>query len=139
MRALFPGSFDPVTPGHRDILRRAANLFDDVVACVMVNPNKTGRFTIDERLTLLTEAATGLANVTVDSHARLLVDYCHQAGIDVIIRGVRNVTDLQYELPMVHLNNQLAGIETLFVLADPAQVCLSSSVVKATQRTGSRG
>lgn len=132
MRALFPGSFDPVTPGHRDILRRSANLFDDVVACVMVNPNKTGRFTIDERLTLLTEAATGLPNVTVDSHAGgLLVDYCHQAGIEVVIRGVRNVSDLDHELPMVRLNNQLTGIESLFIPADPSQAYISSSIVTA--------
>jgi pantetheine-phosphate adenylyltransferase len=132
VRALFPGSFDPVTPGHRDILRRSANLFDDVVACVMFNPNKTGRCTIDERLTLLTEAATGLANVTVDSHASgLLVDYCHQAGIDVVIRGVRNASDLDYELPMVRLNKQLTGIETLFIPADPSLAYISSSTVTA--------
>jgi pantetheine-phosphate adenylyltransferase len=130
VRALFPGSFDPVTPGHRDILRRTANLFDEVVACVMVNPNKTGRFPIDQRLTLLTEAAAGLANVTVDSHSGgLLVDYCRQAGIGVVVRGVRNAGDLDYELPMVQMNNQLAGIETLFIPANPSLTHISSSVV----------
>ncbi|MER5325911.1 pantetheine-phosphate adenylyltransferase [Streptosporangium roseum] len=132
MRALFPGSFDPVTQGHQDILRRAALLFDEVVVCVMFNSNKTGRFPITERLDRLRAAATGLSNVTIDSHTGgLLVDYCRRVGIDVVIRGVRNVHDLDYEMPMAHMNHELAGVETFFIAADPAQAYISSTLVTA--------
>jgi pantetheine-phosphate adenylyltransferase len=132
MRALFPGSFDPVTQGHQDVLRRAALLFDEVVVCVMFNANKTGRFPIAERLDRLRAAATDLSNVTVDSHTGgLLVDYCRQAGIDVVIRGVRNVHDLDYEMPMARMNRELAGVETFFIAADPALAHVSSTLVTA--------
>ncbi|MFF9402906.1 pantetheine-phosphate adenylyltransferase [Streptomyces sp. NPDC014744] len=113
MRALFPGSFDPVTQGHQDVLRRAALLFDEVVVCVMFNSSKTGRFPITERLDRLRATATDLSNVTVDSHTGgLLVDYCRRVGIDVVIRGVRGVPDLDYEMPMARMNHELAGVET---------------------------
>ncbi|MEU2560084.1 pantetheine-phosphate adenylyltransferase [Streptomyces longispororuber] len=137
MRALFPGSFDPATQGHRDVLRRAALLFDEVVVCVMFNPNKTGRFPVTERLNRLRAAATGLSNVTVDSHTGgLLVDYCRRAGIDVVIRGVRGVHDLEYEMPMARMNRELAGVETFFMAADPALAHISSTLVTAvSQRT----
>lgn len=137
MRALFPGSFDPVTQGHQDILRRAALLFDEVVLCVMFNANKTGRFPIPERLDRLRAAATGLSNVTVDSHTGgLLVDYCGRAGIDVVIRGVRGVQDLGYEMPMARMNHELAGVETFFIAADPDLAHISSTLVTATGRLG---
>lgn len=132
MRALFPGSFDPVTQGHQDVLRRAALLFDEVVVCVMFNANKTGRFPITERLDRLRVAATGLSNVTIDSHTGgLLVDYCRRAGIDVVIRGVRNGHDLDHELPMVYMNRELGGVETIIISADPAQAYISSTLVTA--------
>lgn len=132
MRALFPGSFDPVTQGHQDVLRRAALLFDEVVVCVMFNSNKTGRFPITERLDRLRAAATDLSNVTVDSHTGgLLVDYCRQAGIDVVIRGVRGVADLDYEMPMARMNHELAGVETFFIAADPTLAHISSTLVTA--------
>ncbi|WP_240468438.1 pantetheine-phosphate adenylyltransferase [Streptomyces dangxiongensis] len=132
MRALFPGSFDPVTQGHEDVLRRAALLFDEVVVCVMFNANKTGRFPITERLDRLRAAATDLSNVTVDSHTGgLLVDYCRRGGIDVVIRGVRGVTDLDYEMPMARMNHELAGVETFFIAADPALAHISSTLVTA--------
>ncbi|MFF6998963.1 pantetheine-phosphate adenylyltransferase [Streptomyces sp. NPDC008313] len=130
MRALFPGSFDPVTQGHQNILRRAALLFDEVVVCVMFNANKTGRFPITERLDRLRAAATGLSNVTVDSHTGgLLVDYCRRGGIDVVIRGVRDVHDVDYEMPMARMNNELAGVETFFMPADPALSHISSTLI----------
>ncbi|MET9961450.1 pantetheine-phosphate adenylyltransferase [Streptomyces sp. NPDC006326] len=132
MRALFPGSFDPVTQGHQDVLRRAALLFDEVVVCVMFNAKKTGRLPVAERLDRLREVATDLHNVTVDSHTGgLLVDYCRRVGIDVVIRGVRDVPDLEYELPMARMNYELAGIETLFLAADPALAHISSTFVTA--------
>ncbi|MEW2067870.1 pantetheine-phosphate adenylyltransferase [Streptomyces sp. NPDC007346] len=133
MRALFPGSFDPVTQGHQDILRRAALLFDEVVVCVMFNANKTGRFPVTERLDRLRTAATGLSNVTVDSHTGgLLVDYCSRFAIDVVIRGVRDVHDLDYEMPMARMNHELAGVETFFIAADPALAHVSSTLVTAS-------
>ncbi|MFD8755990.1 pantetheine-phosphate adenylyltransferase [Kitasatospora sp. NPDC059577] len=132
MRALFPGSFDPVTPGHQDVLHRAALLFDEVVVCVMFNANKTGRFPVAERLDRLRTAATDLSNVTVDSHTGgLLVDYCRRVGIDVVIRGVRDVHDLDHEMPMARMNHELAGIETVFITADPALRHVSSTLVTA--------
>ncbi|WP_406835559.1 pantetheine-phosphate adenylyltransferase [Streptomyces sp. AHU1] len=135
MRALFPGSFDPITPGHQDVLRRAALLFDEVVVCVMFNPNKTGRFPVAERLDRLRAAAAGSGNVTVDSHTGgLLVDYCRRAGIDVVVRGVRNVADLDHEMPMARMNRELAGVETFFIAADPALAHVSSTLVTAMSR-----
>ncbi|MFJ5547598.1 pantetheine-phosphate adenylyltransferase [Streptomyces sp. NPDC093225] len=130
MRALFPGSFDPVTQGHQDVLHRAALLFDEVVVCVMFNSGKSGRFPIAERLDRLRAAATDLSNVTVDSHTGgLLVDYCRRAGIDVVVRGVRDAADLDYEIPMARMNRELVGVETLFISADPALAHISSTLV----------
>ncbi|MEW2287480.1 pantetheine-phosphate adenylyltransferase [Streptomyces sp. NPDC047841] len=130
MRALFPGSFDPVTQGHQDVLRRASVLFDEVVVCVMSNSNKTGRFPLTERLDRLRAAATDLGNVTVDSHTGgLLAEYCRRAGIDVVIRGVRGVRDLDHEMPMARMNHELAGVETFFIAADPALAHISSTLV----------
>lgn len=137
MRALFPGSFDPVTPGHRDVLRRAALLFDEVVVCVMFNANKTGRFPITERLDRLRVAATGLSNVTIDSNTgSLLVDYCRQGGIDVVIRGVRDGHDLDYEMSMARMNHALTGVETFFIGGEPAQAHISSTLVTEMSQLG---
>ncbi|WP_345670305.1 pantetheine-phosphate adenylyltransferase [Streptomyces similanensis] len=137
MRALFPGSFDPVTRGHQDVLRRAAGLFDEVVVCVMFNAHKTGRLPVPERLERLRATADGLGNVTVDSHTGgLLVDYCRKAGIDVVVRGVRGTADLDYELPMARMNHELAGVETFFLAADPALAHVSSTLVTAMDQHG---
>jgi pantetheine-phosphate adenylyltransferase len=133
MRALFPGSFDPATQGHLDVARRAAVMFDEVVMCVLTNPAKTGRLPLAERLALLAEMTSDLANVTVDSSAdRLLVDYCHGAGIGVIVRGLRTKDDLERELPMAQLNRHLGGIETFFVPTDPGQAYISSTGIAVT-------
>lgn len=133
MRAVFPGSFDPATQGHLDVARRAADMFDEVVMCVLTNQEKTGRLALAERLALLTDMTSDLANVTVDSSAgRLLVDYCRGAGIRVIVRGVRTPRDLEHELPMAQANRHLSGIETLFVPTSPAHAYVSSTLVAAT-------
>lgn len=132
MRALFPGSFDPVTDGHREVLRRAAALFDEVVVCVMVNPSKAGRFPIAERLERLRVAAAGLGNVTVDSHTGgLLADYCRRGGIGVVVRGVRDGRDLEHETPMARMNHELAGVETVFIASHPDLAHVSSTLVTA--------
>jgi len=135
VRAVFPGSFDPATQGHLDVARRAAGLFDEVVLCVLTNPDKAGRLPLAERLALLTRMTGDLANVMVDSSpGRLLVDYCRAAGIDVIVRGVRTPADLAHELPMARMNHHLGGIETLFVPTSPGQAHISSTLVAATAR-----
>lgn len=132
MRAVFPGSFDPATQGHLDVVRRAAGMFDEVVMCVLTNPNKTGRLPLAERLALLADLTSDLPNVTVDSSAgRLLVDYCREAGIGVIVRGLRTQADLEHELPMAQMNRRLSGIETLFIPTSPAQAYISSTLVVA--------
>jgi pantetheine-phosphate adenylyltransferase len=135
MRALFPGSFDPATQGHLDVARRAAGMFDELVICVLTNPAKPGRLPVTERLALLADLASDLANVTVDSSAaRLLVDYCHGAGIGVIVRGLRTLGDLEHEVPMAQLNRHLSGIETFFVPTHPGQAYISSTLIAATDQ-----
>ena len=134
MRAVFPGSFDPATRGHLDVARRAAGMVDELVMCVLTNPEKTGRLPLAERLALLAEMTGDLANVTVDSCAgRLLVDCCREAGIGVVVRGTRTPGDLEHELPMAQANRHLTGIDTLFVPADPAHSYVSSTLITATR------
>lgn len=134
--AVCPGSFDPPTLGHLDVIERASRLFDTVTVAVLVNPDKVGMFTIDERLDLLRRISTGRDNVRVDSFSGLLVDYCTQHGIDVIVKGLRAVSDFDYELQMAQMNSDLSGIDTLFLPADPAHSFLSSSLVKQVARLG---
>ncbi|NUT95484.1 MAG: pantetheine-phosphate adenylyltransferase [Saccharothrix sp.] len=132
MRAAFPGSFDPATQGHLDVVRRAAEMFDEVVMCILTNPAKTGRHPLPERLSLLADLTRDLPNVTVDaSPGKLLVDYCREARIDVIVRGTRTPGDLEHELPMAHMNRHLSGIETLFVPASREHAHISSTLVAA--------
>ncbi|HKS44019.1 MAG TPA: pantetheine-phosphate adenylyltransferase [Amycolatopsis sp.] len=129
-RAVCPGSYDPATNGHLDIIERAAKLFDEVVVAVLVNPNKKGLFPIEERLEILREITAGLPNVRVDSWQGLLVDYCRQHGIIVIAKGLRSVSDFDYELQMAQMNRELSGVETLLMSNNPAYGFVSSSLVK---------
>jgi pantetheine-phosphate adenylyltransferase len=129
-RAVCPGSFDPVTNGHVDVINRAAGLYDELVVAVLVNPGKAGLFPVDERMELLREAVAELPNVTVDSFQGLLVDYCRTHEIPVIVKGLRAVSDFEYELQMAQMNRELAGIETHFVPSAPQVGHLSSSLVK---------
>ena len=125
-----PGSFDPVTNGHVDVINRAAALYDELVVAVLVNPGKAGFFTVEERMELLRESVGHLPNVRVDSFQGLLVDYCGANDIPVIVKGLRAVSDFEYELQMAQMNRELAGIETLFVPTAPQVGHLSSSLVK---------
>ena len=129
-RAVCPGSFDPVTNGHVDVINRAAALYDELVVGVLVNPGKAGLFAVDERMELLRDAVAHLPNVTVDSFQGLLVDYCRAHDIPVIVKGLRAVADFEYELQMAQMNRELAGVETLFVPTAPQVGHLSSSLVK---------
>ena len=129
-RAVCPGSFDPVTNGHVDVISRAAALYDELVVAVLVNPGKAGLFDVDERMELLRDAVADMPTVTVDSFQGLLVDYCRAHDIPVIVKGLRAVSDFEYELQMAQMNRELAGIETLFVPTAPQVGHLSSSLVK---------
>jgi pantetheine-phosphate adenylyltransferase len=135
-RAVCPGSFDPVTNGHVDVIARAASLYDELVVAVLVNPGKAGLFTVDERMELLREACADLPNVTVDSFHGLLVDYCREHDIPVIVKGLRAVGDFEYELQMAQMNRELAHVETLFVPTAPQVGHLSSSLVKQIAKFG---
>ena len=128
--AVCPGSFDPVTNGHIDIIGRAAALFDHVTVGVLVNQTKSSLFTVDERIAMLEEVCAGYPNVTVQSFSGLLVDFCRDHKISAIVKGLRAVTDFDYELQMAQMNNRLTGIETLFVSTKPVYGYLSSSLVK---------
>jgi pantetheine-phosphate adenylyltransferase len=128
--AVCPGSFDPVTNGHIDIIGRAAALFDHVTVGVLVNQTKSSLFTVDERIVMLEEVCAVYANVTVQSFTGLLVDFCRDHRISAIVKGLRAVTDFDYELQMAQMNNRLTGIETLFVSTNPVYGYLSSSLVK---------
>lgn len=131
-----PGSFDPVTNGHLDIIERSAHLFDEVVVAVLVNESKRGLFTIEERLDLLAEATQGLDNVRVDSFKGLLVDFCADRGIDAIVKGLRAVTDFDYELQMAQMNGKLTSVDTVFIPTSPAYSFLASSLVKEVAKHG---
>jgi pantetheine-phosphate adenylyltransferase len=135
-RAVCPGSYDPPTNGHLDILERAAGLFDEVTIAVLINKNKKGLFTVEERLSLLEESMAHLTNVRFDSWHGLLVDYCRQNDIQAIVKGLRAVSDFDYELQMAQMNQQLTGVETLFMPTKPENSFLSSSLVKEVATYG---
>lgn len=136
VKAICPGSFDPVTNGHLDVFSRAASLFDEVVVGVLVNKVKRSLFTVEERIDLLTEVCQPYPNVQVDSFHGLLVDYCRSHDISVVIKGLRAVTDFDYELQMAQMNHRLSGVETLFLSTNPEYGYLSSSLVKEVATYG---
>ena len=129
-RVVCPGSFDPITFGHLDIIERASKMFDEVVIAVLVNVTKSSLFSVDERMEMIREVTKKYGNVTVDSWSGLLVDYCQENKIPIIVKGLRAVTDFDYELQMSQINLQLKGVETLFMSTAPAHSFLSSSLVK---------
>ena len=131
-----PGSFDPVTNGHVDVFARAAALADHVVVAVLVNPNKAGLFSVEERIELLTEVTRPFSNVSVDSFHGLLVDYCTERGINAIVKGLRAVSDFDYELQMAQMNYRLRTLETLFISTNPEFGYLSSSLIKEIAKFG---
>lgn len=134
--AVCPGSFDPPTLGHLDIIGRVAGLFEQVTVAVLINPDKTGLFDVAERLDLLRGITTPWPNVRVDSFSGLLVDYCTKSGIAVIVKGLRAVSDFDYELQMAQMNSGLARVDTLFMPTDPNYSFLSSSLVKQVATYG---
>ncbi len=135
-RAVCPGTFDPPTNGHLDVIGRAAAMFDELVVATGVNESKRRLFGDDERVELLRETVAGFGNVTVGTFDGLLVDYCRAEGIGVIVKGVRTAGDYDYELQMALMNRRLTGVETIFLPAAPEHAHLSSSLVKEVARFG---
>ncbi|MCH9841171.1 MAG: pantetheine-phosphate adenylyltransferase [Actinomycetia bacterium] len=134
--AVCPGSFDPVTMGHLDVFERASRMSDRVIVAVLVNKNKSSLFTLDERIEMLTEATAHLPNVSVDSFYGLLVDYCGAHDVNAIVKGLRAVSDFDYELQMAQMNYRLTQVETCFISTNPLYSYLSSSLVKDVARHG---
>ncbi len=135
-KAICPGSFDPVTNGHLDVFVRASHLFDQVVVGVLINKTKSSLFDVEERIEMLREVVAPHPNIVVDAFHGLLVDYCLDHGIPAIVKGLRAVSDFDYELQMAQMNHRLAGVETLFVSTNPLYSYLSSSLVKEVATYG---
>ena len=134
--AMCPGSFDPPTRGHLDIVGRASKLYDQVVVAVLMNKSKSSLFTVEERMDMLAAVTAEYGNVRVDSFHGLLVDYCRAHEISVVVKGLRAVSDFDYELQMAQMNHGLAGVETLFMATNPEFSFLSSSLVKEVAMYG---
>ncbi len=133
---VYPGSFDPVTNGHVDIVSRAARLYDEVIVAVLLNPSKSALFTVDERVDMLREVTAGFPNVRVAKFDGLIVDFCKANDVSAIVKGLRAVSDFDYELQMAQMNYNQAGVETLFMTTNPLYAFLSSSLVKEFARFG---
>jgi len=135
--ALCPGSFDPVTMGHLDIINRASQYFDRLIVATIRNPQKSkALFELDERQEMLAEVTAHLPNVEVESFAGLLVDFARDRGADAIVKGLRAVSDFEYELQMAQMNQKLSGIDTFFLTTAPRYSFLSSSLVREVARFG---
>jgi pantetheine-phosphate adenylyltransferase len=134
--ALCPGTFDPVTNGHIDIIERASRCFDTVVVAVLENPGKAPLFTVDERVAMLKDAVADLEHAEVASFSGLLVDFARTRDIRVIVKGIRAVTDFDFELQMAQMNDRMAAVETFFVPTSPQWSYLSSSLIKEVVRFG---
>jgi pantetheine-phosphate adenylyltransferase len=136
LTALCPGTFDPVTNGHLDVVGRAAELFESVIVAVLENPSKTPLFALDERVELLEEAVRDHRNVRVGSFRGLLVEHARAQGASVIVKGLRAVSDYEYEIQMAQMNQRIGQIDTLFMATSPKWSFLSSSLVREIARYG---
>lgn len=135
-RAVCPGSFDPMTNGHLDIIERAAALFDEVYVAVLVNESKRSLFEPDERIAILEQGTQAMGSVKVEAFVGLLVDFCAERSIDTIVKGLRAGGDFDYEVQMAQMNRTLSGVETVFVPTAPQWSFVSSSLVKEIARFG---
>ena len=134
--AVCPGSFDPITLGHVDVVKRALSLFDEVIVAVANNPSKSHFLDSDQRVMLARQALAGVAGVTVEPVTGLLADFCMERGARAIVKGLRGTADFEAELSMSLLNRHLSGIETVFIMGDPALNHVASSLVKEIARYG---
>ena len=136
-KAIYPGSFDPVTLGHLDIIKRAASIFDEITVSVLVNQGKSPLFSVQERVNILKEVTKDIPNVKVDSFDGLLVDHARKSGADVVIRGLRAITDFEYELQLAQTNRKLcSSVDTVFLTTNLEYAYLSSSTVKEVASYG---
>ncbi len=135
-RAVCPGSFDPVTNGHLDIVRRAATIFDEVVVAIGVNMSKNRLFTPHERITMLELTTAGIPGVRVAGFEGLIVDFCREIGAVAIVKGLRGAGDYEYELPMAQMNSHLTDVETVFLPGAAGNAFVSSSLVKEVATLG---
>lgn len=135
-RAVFPGSFDPVTLGHYDIIKRGLTLFDEIVLAIGVNANKKYMFSIDQRVQFLKDAFKDEPKIVVDTYEGLTVDYCIKNDVEFILRGLRNPADFEFEKAIAHTNRKLEKIETVFLLTSSGKSYISSSIVRDVIRNG---
>ena len=135
-RAVYPGTFDPMTKGHLDIVRRAARLFDEVIIAVAESGKKSPLFSLDERLALVKADCAGLANVRAESFTGLLADFCRRHDVSVVVRSARNASDYEYEVPMALMNRRMAGVETVFLTPTPEVQHISGTLVREIAALG---
>ena len=136
-RAIYPGSFDPITNGHIDILKRSLGIFDEVIVLVADNPDKKSHFTVEERVQMIKEATNDLKGVKVDSTHGLTVNYANKVGAKHLIRGLRAVTDFEYEFSLAEANRYIdSSIDMVFFMADPENSFISSSMINSFQKEG---
>ena len=136
LRVVCPGSFDPVTNGHLDIISRASRLYDEVVVAVLINITKKSLFTVEERIEMLREVTAQYGNVRVDSFHGLMVDFCETNGISAVVKGLRAVSDFDYEMQMAQMNYSMAKVETMFMTTNPLYSFLSSSLIREDAKYG---
>lgn len=135
--AVFPGSFDPITVGHVEIIRRAAQVFDKVYVSILDNPGKGSAYTVDERLELISDAIADIPNAVADASSGLLVDYCRSIGAGVIVRGIRNGSDVEYEATLEEVNTRIAPeITTVYLISKAEYAHISSSLVRQLIKIG---
>lgn len=134
--AIYPGTFDPITNGHLDIIARSRAQFDRVVVAVSQNPGKSPLFTLEERIAIVKEVVAAHDHIDVESFEGLLVDFAKRRGASALVKGLRAVTDFDYELQMAQMNHRLSGMETMFLVANPVYSFLSSSLVKEVAQFG---
>lgn len=137
-KALYTGSFDPLTNGHLNIIERAAKLYDELTIGIIVNPSKKSMFSLDERKSMIEDTVAGLGNVKVDCFSGLLADYVNGNGFNVVVRGLRASMDFEYEIQMAHMNARLfnESVETVFLMTDPKYSFISSSMMKEVHSLG---
>ena len=136
VRAVFPGSFDPLTNGHLDVIHRSVNIFDELIVAVGDSPDKSYLFTADERVGMIRQLIIDLPQVTVDRFSGLTVEYVKSKNAHVILRGLRNLTDVEYEFKLALTNRTIAGIETVFIMTDQKYGFTSASLIKEIGRYG---
>ena len=137
-KALYTGSFDPLTNGHFNIIERAAKLYDELTIGIIVNPSKKSMFSLDERVDMIRDAVKSFENVKVDCFSGLLADYVNENGFNVVVRGLRAAMDFEYEIQMAHMNARLFNetVETVFLMTDPKYSFISSSMMKEVHSLG---